>query len=108
LTLSGASCATSVVNIDADGVESALLARKTQIGACQAPGVFGRVGTSFTIGHRGEVTDAKITQSEIKNPTMEACILGEIRKVEFPVPRNGDVIHINYPFRFTDPKESHE
>ncbi len=60
---------------------------------------------AFTIDPKGQVTESSISKSDIKNPVMEECVLGVIRKTRFPETRNADTVHITYPFRFSVPDE---
>jgi len=93
--------------IDADAVEAALLAHKDEFRLCyereinaEHPNLSGRVGTSFVIGPTGRVTQAGIESSSLKNPNAERCIIGVIKRIDFPVPRGGGIVQVTYPFKF--------
>lgn len=93
--------------IDAAAVEAALLAHKDEFRLCYEreinagnPNLTGRVGTSFVIGTRGRVTRAGVLSSTLRNPNAERCILAVIRRIQFPVPKGGGVVQVNYPFKF--------
>lgn len=93
--------------IDADAVEQALLAHKDEFRLCyereinaETPNIAGRIGTTFVIGSSGRVTSAGIASSSIKNANVERCVVGVIKRIDFPVPRGGGVVQVNYPFKF--------
>ena len=93
-------CATKLINIDGNGVEAAIAAHKPELRKCNVKDKQGRVVVGFSIDPKGQVGKASVEKSEVANPTMEACILDVIRAIQFPVPDQGDTIHITYPFRF--------
>ncbi|MGE0617153.1 MAG: AgmX/PglI C-terminal domain-containing protein, partial [Bacteriovoracia bacterium] len=93
--------------IDADAVEAALLAHRDEFRLCYEreinagqPNLAGRVGTTFVIGPRGRVTRAGIVSTTLKNTNTERCILKVIQRIDFPIPRGGGVVQVNYPFKF--------
>jgi outer membrane biosynthesis protein TonB len=95
-------------SIDADAVEAALLAHKDEFRLCyekeinaEHPYLSGRVGTSFTIGSSGRVTEAGIESSTLKNANAERCIVTVIKRIDFPIPRGGGIVQVTYPFKFS-------
>ena len=96
--------------IDADAVEAALLAHKDEFRLCyereinaENPKLAGRVGTTFVIGSSGRVTQAGVESSSLKNANVERCVLAVIKRIDFPVPRGGGIVQVNYPFKFNSP-----
>ncbi len=94
--------------IDADAVEAALLAHRDEFRLCyekeinaENPDLAGRVGTSFVIGSSGRVTQAGIESTTLRNANVERCILGVIRRIDFPAPRGGGIVQVTYPFKFS-------
>lgn len=65
------------------------------------PGLTGRVVASLQIGSSGDVIRAVIADTDLHNPSLEKCMLGNIRRWRFPNPRGGGVVEVRYPFVFT-------
>jgi outer membrane biosynthesis protein TonB len=65
-----------------------------------SPNLAGRVGTSFTIGATGRVNRTGITTSSIKNANIDACVLGVLRRIQFPQPRGGGIVEVRKSFTF--------
>ena len=93
--------------IDKAAVEAALLAHKDEFRLCyereinaETPDISGRVSTTFVIGPRGRVTRAGIRSSSLKAPRVERCVIRVIKRIQFPVPRGGGIVQVNYPFKF--------
>ena len=66
----------------------------------RSPGLFGKVGTEFTITAKGTVSSAKIRQSTLKNDAVERCMTAKIRTWTFPEPKGGGIVIVRYPFVF--------
>ena len=66
----------------------------------RAPGLFGKVGTQFTIAANGLVQAASVTETTLKNSEVERCITAKIRTWKFPKPKGGGVVIVKYPFIF--------
>jgi pSer/pThr/pTyr-binding forkhead associated (FHA) protein len=93
--------------IDADAVERALLAHKDEFRLCyereinaENPKLAGRIGTTFVIGAAGRVNQAAVESTSLKSPPIERCVLGVIKRIQFPIPRGGGVVQVTYPFKF--------
>jgi hypothetical protein len=69
------------------------------------PGLHGSVNVDFVVAPDGKVARAARSESDdaLDDPTTVDCILGAIRKLEFPEPKGGRVF-INYPLRLEPPK----
>jgi TonB family protein len=65
-----------------------------------APGLGGRVTTTFTIGPMGQVNAAFVTASTLGHAAVEGCIVAAIRRWPFPAPRGGGAVIVSYPFLF--------
>ncbi len=64
------------------------------------PGLTGKVLTRFTIGPTGLVADATLSEDTLHSAEATTCILNAVRSWEFPKPRGGGVVVVNYPFLF--------
>lgn len=60
----------------------------------------GTIKTQFMIGSEGRVTVAVVKESTMGSPNVENCIVGKIRGLEFPKPKGGGIVVVNYPFTF--------
>ena len=64
------------------------------------PNVKGEIHLTFVIGKNGKVKSVTIKEASIKIERMQNCVMNEIEKSEFPMPRNGADVPVNYPFWF--------
>jgi hypothetical protein len=64
------------------------------------PGLHGRVIAKFVIDGDGNVATPSDDGSDIGDPTVIQCVLGEIGKLQFPKPASGTVSVVT-PFLFT-------
>jgi TonB family protein len=62
-------------------------------------GFAGRMVVEWEILETGGVANAKISDSNIRNPPFEAGILSSVRRLKFPAPYGGTVI-TTHPFVF--------
>ncbi|NCG19294.1 MAG: AgmX/PglI C-terminal domain-containing protein [Rhodobacterales bacterium] len=67
----------------------------------QSPNLGGKISMHFTIAGDGSVSKAKVRTSTMGNSTVESCITNRFLKMEFPTPRGGGIVLVNYPFLFT-------
>ena len=51
-------------------------------------------------GTNGTVLLAAVANTTMNNPAVEQCIVGQIKKLRFPAPKNGKTVKFTYPFRF--------
>jgi outer membrane biosynthesis protein TonB len=58
----------------------------------------GKLITRFDIGPGGKVIGA--SAEGIGDRELIACVLGTVRRLEFPKPRSGGKLRVAYPFRF--------
>lgn len=60
----------------------------------------GKVSVKFTIGGTGNVEAQNITESTMRDATVEGCILNRVAKWTFPAPNGGTKVIVTYPFLF--------
>ncbi len=89
--------------LDKDQIRKVVRERIVEIRHCynQAlqddPEAQGRVVIDFTIGPKGEVTQAAVGSSDMKNDAAPGCMRDAIRTWVFPQPSGGSV-KVSYPF----------
>lgn len=66
-----------------------------------APQIGGRVAVDFVIGPAGRITTARVTNSSLRSPTVENCMLAKMRNWQFPRPVGNVDVDVNYPFELT-------
>ncbi len=64
-----------------------------------SPSSQGRLGIRMEIGANGRVADAVADNDSIGDPTMQQCVLRQVRGLRFP-PHTGNVVVVTYPFVF--------
>ncbi|MBP7845597.1 MAG: AgmX/PglI C-terminal domain-containing protein [Proteobacteria bacterium] len=62
------------------------------------PSLKGKVISRFVVEADGRVSTSKIGSSTLLNPMVENCISGRIATWQFPKPRGGGQVSVNYPF----------
>jgi len=62
----------------------------------------GRLVLKFTIGPKGQVLKAEVTE-DLKRKEVGACLVEKVKRWTFPTPPGGGVVEVSYPFLF----ESH-
>jgi hypothetical protein len=71
-----------------------------------SPGLRGNLSIDFVVAPDGKVAHAAARDTDVEqpleSPSATACIVAEIRKLEFPEPRGGRVF-ISYPLKFEPP-----
>ncbi len=94
--------------IDRDAVEAAILAHRDEFRLCyekeinaENPHLAGRVGTSFVIGASGIVTQAGLESTTLNNANTERCILGVLKRIQFPIPRGAGIVQVSYAFKYS-------
>ena len=60
--------------------------------------LFGKIMVQFTIAHSGEVIASVRQSSTLGNPRVEDCIVKATRRWRFPIPPNGGIVIVSYPF----------
>jgi TonB family protein len=51
-------------------------------------------------GTNGKVLLARVVRTSMNNTAVENCLVGQIKKLRFPAPKNGKTVKFTYPFRF--------
>jgi hypothetical protein len=62
--------------------------------------LFGKVSVKFTISGSGKVETQTVSDTTLKNTTVEGCMLNKIASWKFPAPRGGTKVIVTYPFLF--------
>ncbi len=61
----------------------------------------GKIVVKFTIGPNGKVLRVEIPESTMKNANVEQCLRTQVKSWQFPEPKGGGSVTVNYPFTFT-------
>lgn len=67
----------------------------------QHPDLAGKVSIHFTIAPNGMVAHAEVAESTLQQASVERCVAGVMRTLQFPAPRGGGVAIVTYPFVFS-------
>ncbi|MCB9792669.1 MAG: AgmX/PglI C-terminal domain-containing protein [Alphaproteobacteria bacterium] len=65
------------------------------------PGLGGDLSVRFVIQADGSVLEASVASSTLDHPTLERCVLGRFERLQFPDPRNGELVTVLYSMRFS-------
>ena len=60
----------------------------------------GKIKVQFTIDGRGRVIAAMVSETTMKNSTVENCLVRKVKRWTFPAPKGGGLVNVNYPFLF--------
>ena len=71
-----------------------------EIALAKNPEIEGRTIVNFVISGEGKVTSAKINRTSINDETLNLCITDITKKIQFPAPKGGGIVIVNYPFVF--------
>ncbi|NTX61502.1 AgmX/PglI C-terminal domain-containing protein [Myxococcus sp. CA051A] len=99
------SIASTQGTVDREAVARVINSHLNEVHGCyerallKDPGLAGKVVLEWTIGANGRVAAAKTKSSTLRNASVEACILTNLKSWTFPAPKGGVVI-ITYPFLF--------
>lgn len=93
-------------SMDTSAIAAAIEAHKDAFRYCYEkevnaglPDLSGTITTTSVIGSSGRITDAGIKNSSMGNANVERCVLGVLRRIDFPVPQGGTV-QFTFPFKF--------
>ena len=86
-------------------IDEMIAARQAQLQKCwltglkDNPGLKGQLTLQFEISRRGKVRELKVTDSTLKDPALERCVLSVIERISFRSYR-GQEISLSYPITF--------
>lgn len=92
--------------IDHDGIRVAIEQILDRIKACydralvKRVNLEGQITVRFLIGAGGVVKSAQTRETTLHHAGVEKCVEGQIRRQKFPLPVEGTVAEIDYPFIF--------
>lgn len=93
-------------SMDLSAIAAAIEAHKDAFRYCYEkevnaglPNLAGSIKTTFVIGSAGRVTEAGVSNTTMKNANVERCVIGVLKRIDFPVPQGG-VVQVGYPFKF--------
>ena len=90
--------------LSAKEINDVIVARKAEIRGCYEKGLVknkdlsGKIVVSFRVAPTGAVATATIKSTTMRSPPVEACVLAEIKKLQFPAKATALV---TYPFIFS-------
>lgn len=102
----GAGSFTVSGGLDKDTVRKIIQSYRPQVRACYdralvaSPNLQGRISYSWKILPDGSVTDAKILKDTMDSANLKTCVLGIIKKMQFPKAPNEMSTAVIYPFVF--------
>ena len=85
-------------------VQATIAKYLSQVRACyeeglqRNPGLKGTVDVAFTIRGNGKVKSSRVRKSSLGDKKVEKCITTKMRGWNFPKPRGGVDVNVNYPF----------
>jgi hypothetical protein len=72
-------------------------------GLMKRPDLSGRVSIKFLIAGTGAVKSAAVASSTIGDPGVEICIAQTVERMTFPMPEDGGLVIVTYPFSLSSP-----
>ena len=67
----------------------------------RAPNLSGKVSIKFVISKSGAVSRAVIDSSTVNDEALESCLQSRFLHMQFPEPKGGGIVIVNYPFLFS-------
>ncbi len=95
-------------SIDKELIRRVIHQHRSQIRFCyeselvRHPGMNGKVTVRFIIGATGAIRRANVETSTLGNATVENCIVSRVYQWQFPRPKGGGIVVVNYPFLFKE------
>jgi hypothetical protein len=92
--------------LDKDVIDAIIRKRQDAVRLCYErqlnfyPTLSGKIAVQFVIGKRGEVLSANAIEDTMHNASVASCLINEVRSWNFPPPRGGTLVKIEYPFVF--------
>jgi hypothetical protein len=94
-------------SIDSGAILAAIEAHRDEFRYCYEreinaynPKLSGTVIVSVALGSSGRVTGAGVHSTTLNNSNVEKCVLGVMKRIEFPMPRGGGTVQFRHPFKF--------
>ncbi|HEY6729229.1 MAG TPA: AgmX/PglI C-terminal domain-containing protein [Polyangiaceae bacterium] len=89
-------------------IQQVVLDNRARFRACydavqdKEPEIQGDIVIHFVLDSAGRVREGTLNEarSTLKHPEVAKCIIGELRKVQFPASSKGLETQVNYPFNF--------
>ena len=66
----------------------------------RSPSASGKIAVNFVVGLSGSVTKVTVAEATLNDAVMRGCVTGRIQRWDFPKPRGGQPVDVNYPFVF--------
>lgn len=66
----------------------------------RSPSASGKIAVEFVVALGGNVSSVKVTEASLNDSVMRGCVTGKIQRWDFPKPRGGQPVTVNYPFVF--------
>jgi hypothetical protein len=92
--------------LHSDEILTTVKGRKVAINACyetelqKRPTLAGKLVVSWEIGAEGRTEKVALKSTTLNDATVESCVLAEVAKLVFPLPRDGKRVKVNFPFLF--------
>jgi outer membrane biosynthesis protein TonB len=66
----------------------------------RSPSASGKIAVTFVVGLSGSVSSVGVSEATLNDSVMRGCVTGHIQRWDFPKPRGGQPVTVNYPFVF--------
>ena len=66
----------------------------------RSPSASGKISVNFVVGLSGNVSTVNVAEATLSDSVMRGCVTGHIQRWDFPKPRGGQPVTVNYPFVF--------
>jgi TonB family protein len=66
----------------------------------RSPSASGKISVNFTVALSGNVSSVSVAEATLNDSVMRGCVTGHIQRWDFPKPRGGQPVTVNYPFVF--------
>jgi len=96
-------------SIDMEEVEKAIRAHKFEFLYCYEkeintgkPNLKGKVYARFFIDSEGRATKVSSITNTLNSAEASDCVLGVIKRIQFPKPKGNTAVEVKYPFKFSN------
>ncbi|MCX6126056.1 MAG: AgmX/PglI C-terminal domain-containing protein [Proteobacteria bacterium] len=66
----------------------------------RSPSASGKIAVEFVVALSGNVASVRVNEATLNDVGMRGCVTGRIQRWDFPKPRGGQPVTVNYPFVF--------